>query len=78
MNDMSPSQQKANAAFLKVQKQSITRDRVFSDIADSNSARSANTAKLRELRLAREDRDARDRAAAAALPKSRARRAKVA
>ncbi len=78
MNDLSPSHQKANAAFLKVQKQSITRDRIFSDIADSNSARTANMNKLRELRLAREQKDAIDRAAAAALPKTRARRPKAA
>jgi hypothetical protein len=78
MNDLSPSHQKANAAFLKVQKQSITRDRIFSDIADSNSARTANMNKLRELRLAREQKDAIDRAAAAALPKTRVRRPKAA
>ncbi|MDP2803299.1 MAG: hypothetical protein Q8O26_15610 [Phreatobacter sp.] len=78
MSDLSPSHQKANAAFLKVQKQSITRDRIFSDIADSNSARTANMAKLRELRLAREQKDAIERAAAAALPKTRSRRTKAA
>lgn len=78
MSDLSPSHQKANAAFLKVQKQSITRDRVFSDIADSNEARTANMNKLRELRLAREQKEAIDRAAAVALPKTRARRPKAA
>lgn len=78
MSDLSPSHQKANAAFLKVQKQSITRDRVFSDIADSNEARTANMNKLRELRLAREQKDAIERAAEAALPKTRVRRPKAA
>ncbi|MGU9979887.1 hypothetical protein ACJ4V0_07585 [Phreatobacter sp. HK31-P] len=75
MSQLSPSHQKANAAFLKVQKQSMTRDRIMSDIADSNTARTDNMNKLRQLRLAREQQDAIARAAAAAAPpKPRARR----
>jgi hypothetical protein len=77
MNDLSPSLQKAHAAFLKVQKQSAARDRVLSDIAESATARSANTTKLREMRLARDRADASARAAAAALPKPRVRRARA-
>lgn len=75
MSQLSPSHQKANAAFLKVQKQSMTRDRILSDIADSNTARTDNMNKLRQMRLAREKQEAEARAvAAAAPPKPRARR----
>lgn len=75
MSQLSPSHQKANAAFLKVQKQSMTRDRILSDIADSNTARTDNMNKLRQMRLARDKQEAEARAvAAAAPPKPRARR----
>ncbi len=75
MSQLSPSHQKANAAFLKVQKQTMTRDRILSDIADSNTARTDNMNKLRQMRLARDNQEAEARAvAAAAPPKPRARR----
>jgi len=75
MSQLSPSHQKANAAFLKVQKQTMTRDRILSDIADSNTARTDNMNKLRQMRLARDKQEAEARAvAAAAPPKPRARR----
>lgn len=76
MSQLSASQQKASAAFLKIQKQSVMRDRVHADIADSNAARIANMNKLRELRLARDRQEAEAQAAAAsALPRPRRRRA---
>jgi len=77
MSQPSPSHQKANAAFLKIQKQSMTRDRVLSDIADSNVARTDNMNKLRQLRLARDKQEADALAVAAATPpkpRTRARR----
>lgn len=77
MSQPSPSHQKANAVFLKIQKQSMTRDRVLSDIADSNVARTDNMNKLRQLRLARDKREADALAVAAAAPpkpRTRARR----
>lgn len=77
MNSLSSSHQKANAAFLQVQKPSPPRERIMSDIADANVARMDNMAKLRRIRLARDQQEAQARAAAAALPKpkTRARRA---
>jgi hypothetical protein len=75
MSQLSQFHQKADAAFLKVQKQSVTRDRILSEIADSNTARTANMNKLRELRLVRERQDEEARIVAlAAAPKPRARR----
>lgn len=78
MSQLSASRQKANAAFLKVQKQSMARDRILSDIADSNAARTDNMIKLRQMRLARDRQEAEARAAAAAKPsKARARLARA-
>jgi hypothetical protein len=76
MSQLPQSHQKADAAFLKVQKQSMTRDRILSEIEDSNTARTANMNKLRELRLLRERQEEEARIIAlAAAPKPRARRA---
>jgi hypothetical protein len=75
MSQLSQSHQAANAAFLKIQKQSTTRDRILLEIADSNAARTTNMGKLRELRLAREHQEAAARAIAlTAPPNPRARR----
>lgn len=69
MPENSKSRATADAAFLRTQTQSLSRNRVLSETETINQARDANTARLRELRLQKE---AVDRAAAASaqpLPK---------
>ncbi|CAD5273574.1 conserved hypothetical protein [Bosea sp. EC-HK365B] len=61
----SKSRVTADAAFLRTQTQSLSRNRVLSETDTINQARDANTARLRELRLQKE---AADRAAAASAP----------
>jgi hypothetical protein len=61
----------ADAAFLKTQTQSLSRNRILSETDTVNLARDANTARLKEQRL---NKEALDRAAAAAvlpMPKAR-------
>lgn len=66
MAENSKSRVTADAAFLRTQTQSLSRNRVLSETDTINQARDANTARLRALRLQKE---AVDRAAAAsALP----------
>ena len=77
MSQLSSSHLNASAAFRKVQKQSVTRDRILADIEDANTARISNMNKLRTLRMARDQQEARARAAAVALPKTRTRRTRV-
>ncbi|WP_244495049.1 hypothetical protein [Bosea sp. Root483D1] len=55
----------ADAAFLRTQTQSLTRNRVLSETETINQARDVNTARLKELRLQKE---AAERAAAASAP----------
>jgi len=76
MTSESMPRMQANAAFLKIQTQSLVRERILSDMDASKIARDANMTKLRELRL---QRDALQRAAAAKAPaKPKARRARAA
>lgn len=65
MAENSKSRVTADAAFLRTQTQSLTRNRVLSETETVNQARDANTARLRELRLQKE---AAERAAAASAP----------
>lgn len=70
MAENSKSRIQADAAFLKTQTQSLSRNRIASETDSVTQARDANTARLKEQRLHKE---ALDRAAAAAAPpKSRA------
>lgn len=65
MAENSKSRIQADAAFLKTQTQSLSRNRIMSETDTANLARDANTARLKEQRLHKE---ALDRAAAAAAP----------
>ncbi|CAN7656203.1 hypothetical protein LJR090_001488 [Bosea sp. LjRoot90] len=65
MAENSKSRVTADAAFLRTQTQSLTRNRVLSETETITQARDANTARLKELRLQKE---AAERAAAAAAP----------
>ncbi|RXT54857.1 hypothetical protein B6S44_14740 [Bosea sp. Tri-44] len=65
MAENSKSRVTADAAFLRTQTQSLTRNRVLSETETITQARDANTARLKELRLQKE---AADRAAAASAP----------
>jgi BRCT domain type II-containing protein len=68
----SKSRVQADAAFLKTQTQSLSRNRIVSETDTINQARDANTARLKEQRL---NKEALDRAAAAAAPpKAKARK----
>lgn len=74
MAENSRSRVTAEAAFLKTQNQSLSRQRALSETDAFNQARDANTARLKELRLAKE---ALERAAEAISPKPTARRSKL-
>lgn len=65
MAENSRSRVTADAAFLRTQTQSLTRNRVLSETETINQARDVNTARLKELRLQKE---AAERAAAASAP----------
>jgi len=61
----SKSRATADAAFLRTQTQSLTRNRLLSETETIAQARDANTARLKELRLQKE---AAERATAASAP----------
>ena len=61
MTAHSKSRTQAEAAFLKTQTQSLSRNRILSEVESVNQTRDANTARLKEQRLRKE---ALDRAAA--------------
>jgi hypothetical protein len=63
----SKSRATADAAFLRTQTQSLTRNRVLSETETINQVRDANTARLKALRLQKE---AAERAAAASAPQT--------
>lgn len=65
MAENSKSRATADAAFLRTQTQSLTRNRLLSETETITQARDANTARLKELRLQKE---AAERAAAASAP----------
>jgi hypothetical protein len=65
MTEHSKSRTQAEAAFLKTQTQSLSRNRIMSEVESLNQARDANTARLKEQRLRKE---ALERADAAAAP----------
>lgn len=71
MAENSKSRIQADAAFLKTQTQSLSRNRIMSETDTINLARDSNTARLKEQRLHKE---ALDRAAAAAPTKPKARK----
>ncbi len=74
MAENSRSRVTAEAAFLKTQNQSMSRERALSETDAFNQARDANTARLKELRL---EKEALERAAEAISPKPTARRSKL-
>lgn len=74
MAENSRSRVTAEAAFLKTQNQSLSRERALSETDAFNQARDANTARLKELRL---EKEALERAAEAKSPKPIARRSKL-
>lgn len=74
MAENSKSRVTADAAFLRTQTQSMSRNRVLSETETINQARDANTARLRALRLQKE---AADRAAAGSAPPSPKRKRSV-
>lgn len=74
MAENSRSRVTAEAAFLKTQNQSLSRERALSETDAFNQARDANTARLKELRL---EKEALERAAEAISPKPTARRSKL-
>ncbi|WP_332690719.1 hypothetical protein [Bosea sp. (in: a-proteobacteria)] len=74
MAENSRSRVTAEAAFLKTQNQSMSRERALSETDAFNQARDANTARLKELRL---EKEALERAAEAISPKPTARRRKL-
>ena len=75
MAENSKSRIQADAAFLKTQTQSLSRNRIASETDSVTQSRDANTARLKEQRLHKE---ALDRAAAAAAPpKPKARKTKT-
>jgi len=61
----SKSRATADAAFLKTQTRSLSRNRLLSETETVSQARDANTARLKALRLQKE---AAERAAAASAP----------
>lgn len=65
MTEHSKSRTQAEAAFLKTQTQSLSRNRLLSEVESQNQARDANTARLKEQRLRKE---AHERAAAVTVP----------
>ncbi|OYW61776.1 hypothetical protein [Bosea sp. (in: a-proteobacteria)] len=65
MNEKSKQRIDADNAFLRVQTQSMVRDRILSESDTIAQARDANTARLRDLRLQKETQA---REAAAAFP----------
>lgn len=65
MAENSKSRVTADAAFLRTQTRSMSRNRLLSETETINQARDANTARLRALRLQKE---AADRDAAASAP----------
>lgn len=67
MTAHSKSRTQAEAAFLKTQTQSLSRNRILSEVESVNQTRDANTARLKEQRLRKE---ALDRAAAPPEPKA--------
>ncbi|PZO01417.1 MAG: hypothetical protein DCF30_07385 [Hyphomicrobiales bacterium] len=67
MADHSKSRVQADAAFLRTQTQSLSRNRILSETDTVNQAREANTAKLKE----RLNKEALDRAAAPPKPRAR-------
>ena len=54
MTEHSKSRTQAEAAFLKTQTQSLSRDRLLSETESLNQERDAKTARLREQRLRKE------------------------
>ena len=72
MPENSKSRVTADAAFLRTQTQSMSRNRVLSETESINQARDANTARLRALRLQKE---AADRATAESVPPLKRKRA---
>ncbi|WID98547.1 hypothetical protein QO058_10070 [Bosea vestrisii] len=72
MAENSKSRVTADAAFLRTQTQSLTRNRVLSETETINQARDANTARLKALRLQKEE--AERAAAASAPPKAKRKR----
>jgi hypothetical protein len=72
LTEKSKSRAHADAAFLKTQTQSMSRNRIMSETDTVTQVRDANTARLKELRL---NKEALDRATAeAAPPKPKARK----
>ena len=52
--NFTPSRERAEAAFLKTQSQSLARERINSEIDAAVQARDEKTSRLRAMRLARE------------------------
>lgn len=71
MAEHSKQRTDADNNFLKVQTQSLARNRIISEADSIAQARDANTAKLRQLRLQREALDREAQALAPAKPKAR-------
>lgn len=71
MAENSKSRIQADAAFLKTQTQSMSRNRIMSETDTINLARDVNTARLKEQRLHKEALDRAAAAAAAPKPKAR-------
>lgn len=65
MTEHSKSRVQAEAAFLKTQTQSLSRNRVLSETENLNQERDAKTARLKEQRLRKE---ADERAGGATVP----------
>lgn len=65
MTDHSKSRTQAEAAFLKTQTQSLSRNRLLSETGSLNQERAAKTARLKEQRLRKE---ADERAGGATVP----------
>lgn len=65
MTEHSKSRIQAEAAFLKTQTQSLSRNRVLSETESLNQERNAKTARLKEQRLRKE---ADERAGGATVP----------
>lgn len=65
MTERSKSRTQAEAAFLKTQTQSLSRNRLLSETESLNQERNAKTARLKEQRLRKE---ADERAGGATVP----------
>lgn len=71
MAEHSKQRSDADNNFLKVQTQSLARNRIISEADSIAQARDANTAKLRQLRLQKEALEREAQALAPAKPKAR-------